>query len=112
MSSVMSVTAPTELDASVEIASLTKSGWPCSRGHFLTYNLLMLGDQNSTVVNPPLKAESDLGFDVGMVAMRPADVLWSTAYSSATGRVHPDSSFATDRPPSRICRRTHCLPDW
>ena len=68
------------------------------------------------------KAESDLGFDVGMAAMRPADVLRSTAHIAEESTGYPFSDpggrvsftqilFSTDGPPSRICRCTHCLPD-
>ena len=80
MSSVMSVTDPTDLDASMEIAK-PDEGWMDLQSWTLPPDVQSLDARRSEFdrcESTLFKAESDLGFDAGMAAMRPADVLRST----------------------------------
>ena len=90
MSSAMSVTAPTDLDASIEIAKPDEGGWTGSRGHFRRMsNLDVRRSEFDRCESTLFKAESDLGFDVGMAAMHPADVLRSTAHIAEESTGYP-----------------------
>ena len=94
MSSVMSVTAPTDLDASVELAKPDKE-WMDMQSWTRPPDIQSLDARRSEFdrcESTLLKAKSDLGFDVDMVAMRPADVLRSTAHiaEESTGYLFSD----------------------
>ena len=82
MSSVISVTAPTELGATVELAKPDKE-WMDLQAWTLPPAAQSLDARRAEFdrcESTLLKAESDLGFDVSMAAMRPADVLRTTAH--------------------------------
>ena len=93
MSSVISVTAPTELGATEEIAKPDKEwmdlqAWtlpPAAQS--LDARRVEFDRCESTL----LKAESDLGFDASMAAMRPADVLRTTAHIAEESSGYPFS---------------------
>ena len=93
MSSVISVTAPTELGATVELAKPDKEwmdlqAWtlpPAAQS--LDARRVEFDRCESTL----LKAESDLGFDASMAAMRPADVLRTTAHIAEESSGYPFS---------------------
>ena len=93
MSSVMSVTDPTDLDASMEIAK-PDEGWMDLQSWTLPPDVQSLDARRSEFdrcESTLFKAESDLGFDVGMAAMRPADVLRSTAHIAEESTGYPFS---------------------
>ena len=91
MSSVISVT-PTELGASVELAKPDKE-WMNLQSWTLPPDVQSLDARSEfdRCESTLLKAESDLGFDVGMAAMRPADVLRSTAHIAEESTGYPFS---------------------
>ena len=82
MSSVISVTAPTELGATVELAKPDKE-WMDLQSWTLPPAAQSLDARRAEFdrcESTLLKAESELGFDVSMADMRPADVLRTTAH--------------------------------
>ena len=93
MSSVISVTAPTELGASVELAKPDKE-WMDLQSWTLPPAAQSLDARRAEFdrcESTLLKAESDLGFDVSMAAMRPADVLRTTAHIAEESIGYPFS---------------------
>ena len=89
----MSVTDPTDLDASMEIVK-PDEGWMDLQSWTLPPDVQSLDVRRSEFdrcESTLFKAESDLGFDVGMAAMRPADVLRSTAHIAEESTGYPFS---------------------
>ena len=68
-----------------------KGGWTCSRGHFRpdVQSLDARSSEFDRCESTLFKAESDLGFDASMAAMRPADVLRSTAHIAEESTGYP-----------------------
>ena len=93
MSSMLPTTGP-NLDISMEIAK-PEEGWMDMQTWISPQDHQSLEDRRAgfdQFESTLIKAENDLGFDKGMAAMRPADVLRSTAYiaEDSTSQIHVD----------------------
>ena len=93
MSSVLSASDPNDLDVSMEIAK-PEEGWMDIRSWTSRQDNQSLDDRRvefARFESTLFKVESVLGFDKGMAAMRPADVLRSTAHISEDSTGYPSS---------------------
>ena len=93
MSSVFSVSDPNDLDVSMEIAK-PEEGWMDIQSWTSPQDNQSLDDRRvefARFESTLSKVESDLGFDEGMAAMRPEDVLRSTAHIAEDSTGYPSS---------------------
>ena len=93
MSSVLSTTGPNDLDVSMELAN-PEEEWMDMQTWISPQDHQSLGDRRAgfdQLESTLIKVESDLGFDKGMAAMRPADVLRSTAHIAEDSMGYPFS---------------------
>ena len=93
MSSAFSVSDPNDLDVSMEIAK-PEEGWMDIQSWTSPQDNQSLDDRRvefARFESTLSKVESDLGFDEGMAAMRPEDVLRSTAHIAEDSTGYPSS---------------------